>query len=194
MCTLSLNCRAAAVFPAAMLVAALAAGCSTGPATRVVDRLDQSTGTTIIVLAKPPELVTVENRGPTGDPFAFAAPFVVDRMGNREQYLWVSVPQDNGTPSNVRVTCGGQPLELVSVQLDLSRLQLSKPPYPPVAPWSGDWYFRLSDAALGCLASAQSMSIEATIDGRDGQRTDRFNSQEGDLQGFADFARHLKGQ
>jgi len=194
MCTLSLNYRAAAVFPGAMLAAALAAGCASGPATRVVDRLDQSTGTTIIVLAKPPELVTVENRGPAGDPFAFAAPFVIDRMGNREQYLWVSVPQDNGTPSNVRVTCADQPLELASVQLDLSRLQLSKPPYPQVAPWSGDWYFRLPDAALGCLAGAQSMSIEATIDGRDGQRTDRFNSQEGDLQGFADFARHLKGQ
>ncbi|HYK25447.1 MAG TPA: hypothetical protein VEV18_04255 [Steroidobacteraceae bacterium] len=194
MCTLSLNCRAAAVFPAVALVAALAAGCSSGPATRVVDRLDQSTGTTIIVLAKPPEFVTAENRGPSGDPFAFAAPFVIDRMGNREQYLWVSVPQDNGTPSSVRVTCDGQPLELASVPLDLARLQLSKPPYPPVAPWSGDWYFRLPDASLGCLASARSMSIEATIDAKDGQRTDRFNSQEGDLHRFADFAAHLKGQ
>jgi len=182
------------VFPAVALVAALAAGCSSGPATRVVDRLDQSTGTTIIVLAKPPEFVTAENRGPSGDPFAFAAPFVIDRMGNREQYLWVSVPQDNGTPSSVHVTCDGQPLELASVPLDLARLQLSKPPYPPVAPWSGDWYFRLPDAALGCLANARSMSIEATIDGKDGQRTDRFNSQEGDLHGFADFAAHLKGQ
>ncbi len=192
--TLSLNCRTAAVFPAAMLTAALAAGCSSGPKARVVDRLDQSTGTTIIVLAKASELVTTENRGPSSDPFAFAAPFVIDRMGNREQFLWVSVPQDNGTPSNVRVTCEGQPLELTSVPLDLARLQISKPPYPAVAPWSGDWYFRLPDAALGCLASARSMSVEATIDGKDGQRTDRFNSQEGGLQGFADFATHLKGQ
>jgi hypothetical protein len=177
-----------------MLAAAMAAGCSSGPAARVVDRLDQITGTTIIVLAKPSELVTTQSRGPTGDPFAFAAPFVVDRMGTREQFLWVSVPQDNGTPSNVRVTCGGQPLALASVRLDLARLQISKPPYPSVAPWSGDWYFRLPDAALGCLASAPSMSIESTIDGRDGQRTDRFNSQEGGLQGFAEFATHLKGQ
>src|SRR5579885_2781219 len=113
MCTLSLNRRAAALFPAVMLAAALAAACSTGPAARVVvDRLDQSTGTTVIVLAKPTELVTATNRGPSGDPFAFAAPFVVDRMGNRDQFLWVSVPQDNGTPSDVRVTCGDRPLEL----------------------------------------------------------------------------------
>jgi len=198
MCTLSLNHRAAGSFPVAALPAVLAAGlvaaCSTGPTAKVVDRLDQSTGTTVIVLAKPTELVTAESRGPSGDPFAFAAPFVVDRMGNREQYLWVSVPQDSGTASSVRVFCGDQPLELSAVRLDMSRLQLSKPPYPPVAPWSGDWYYRLSDAALGCLASAQRMSIEATVDNKDGKRTDRFESQANDLQGFGAFQAHLKGQ
>lgn len=198
MCTLSLNRCAAASFPRAALGAALAAAvgaaCSSGPAARVVDRLDQSTGTTVIVLAKPAELVTAENRGPSGDPFAFAAPFVVDRMGNREQYLWVSVPQDNGTPSNVRVLCGDRPLELAPVQLDMARLQISKPPYPPVAPWSGNWYFRLPDAALGCLANAAMMSIEATVDDRSGQRMDRFLSQPDDLRRFAAFEAHLKGQ
>lgn len=193
MSTLSLNRRSAAPFPAAVLAALLAAGCSSGPALRVIDRLDQSTGTTVIVLAKPSELVTVANRGPNGDPFAFAAPFVVDRMGNREQYLWVSVPQDNGVPSGVRVLCGGEPLELPAVRLDLSRLQISRPPYPTVAPWSGDWYFRLSDAALGCLARAPSMSIESTVDDRSGPRTDRFESQGDGLPKFTAFAAHLKG-
>jgi len=198
MCTLSLIRRETVSFPFAALAAglagALAAACSSTPAPRVVDRLDQSTGTTVIVVAKPVELVTAESRGPSADPFAFAGPFVVDRMGNREQYLWISVPQDNGTPSSARVFCGDTPLELTAVQLDLARLQLSKPPYPPVAPWSGDWYYRLSDAALGCLASAQRMSIEATVDNKDGKRTDRFESQANDLQGFGAFQAHLKGQ
>jgi len=197
MCTLSLNRRVAGSFPVwalpAVLTAALAAACSSGPASKVVDRLDQSTGTTVIVLAKPAELVTAENRGPSGDPFAFAAPFVVDRMGNREQYLWVSVPEDNGTPSTVRVLCGDQPLELSPVRLDMSRLQLSKPPYPQVAPWSGDRYYRLSDAALGCLANAQSMSIEAIIDDQGTPRTDRFVSQPDALRLFSAFEAHLKG-
>ncbi|MGH8220587.1 MAG: hypothetical protein ACREUT_18790 [Steroidobacteraceae bacterium] len=191
--TLSLNRRTAAAFPGAALAALLAAGCSSGPALRVIDRLDQSTGTTVIVLAKPSELVTAENRGPNGDPFAFAAPFVVDRMGNREQYLWVSVPQDNGTPSSVRVLCGGEPLALTAVRLDLAHLQISRPPYPPVAPWSADWYFRLPGAALACLASARSMSIESTVDDRGGPRTDRFSSQSNALPGFTAFAAHLKG-
>src|SRR6185312_13616440 len=194
MCTLSLNRRATPAFPVALLAAALVAACASGSAVRVVDRLDQSTGTTVIVLANPPELVTAESRGPSGDPFAFAAPFVVDRMGNRELYLWVSVPQDNGTPSAVRVLCAGQPLELTSVQLDLARLQISRAPYPQVAPWSGTWYFRLPDAALGCLASSRSISIESTINDKDGERTDRFLSQPGDSQAFAAFAAHLRGQ
>jgi hypothetical protein len=193
MCTLSLNRRAAASFPVGMLAAALAA-CSFAPAMRVVDRLDQSTGTTVIVLAKPSELLTAENRGPSGDPFAFAAPFVVDRMGNREQYLWVSVPQDNGPSSSVRVLCADRALELTAVRLDLSHLQISRPPYPAVAPWSGAWYFRLPNAALACLASERGMSIESTIEDRSGKHTDRFLSQKGGLAGFAAFAAHLKGQ
>lgn len=194
MCTLSLNRPAAAAFPAVLLASALAAACSSGPASRVVDRLDQATGTTVIVLAKPTELVTAESRGPTGDPFAFAAPFVVDRMGNRELYLWVSVPQDAGTPSSVQVRCGNEPLELTAARLDFAGLQISRAPYASVAPWSGDWYFRLPDAALGCLAGARRMSIESKVDGKDGNRTDRFLSKEGDLKGFAAFAAHLKGQ
>lgn len=198
MCTLSLNRRTAPSFPvaalAAVLAAVLAAGCASGPAARVVDHLDQTTGTTVIVLAKPVELVTAENRGPSGDPFAFAGPFVVDRMGNREQYLWISVPQDSGTPSNVRVFCGDRPLDLTAMRLDMSGLQLSKPPYPQVAPWSGDWYFRLPEAALGCLASALRMSVEASVEEEGSKRTDRFVSQGDDVQRFAAFAAHLKGQ
>jgi hypothetical protein len=195
MCTVSLYGRGSVAFCVAVLVAAaLAAACSSGPTLRVVDRLDQSTGTTVIVLAKPVELVTAENRGPSGDPFAFAAPFVVDRTGNRELYLWVSVPQDNGTASSVRVYCGGQLLELTAARLDLSRLQISAPPYPPPAPWSGDWYYRLPDPALDCLASAPSMSIESTIDDKGRTHTDRFLSQEGDSREFAAFEAHLKGQ
>ena len=195
MCTLSLNYRVSVRFCAAVLAsAALAASCTSGAPTRVVDRLDQSTGTTVIVLANALELVTAENRGPSADPFAFAAPFVVDREGNRELYLWVSVPQDRGAPSSVRVICGDQPLELTAARLDLSRLQISRPPYPQVAPWSGDWYYRLPDAALACLAGAGSMSIESTINDKDGEHTDRFISQPGDLRGFAAFAAHLKGQ
>ncbi len=194
MCTLSLNRRTAAAFPAVLLLGALAGACSSGPASRVVDRLDQSTGTTVIVLAKPTELVTAESRGPSGDPFAFAAPFVIDRMGNRELYLWVSVPQDDGTPSSVQVLCGDEPLALTALHRDLARLQISRAPYASVAPWSGDWYFRLPDAALGCLASAQRMSIESKVEAKDGNRTDRFLSKDGDLKGFAAFAAHLKGQ
>ncbi len=189
MCTLSLNCR-----PTPLLAAlALLAACSSAPTARVNDQLDPNTGTTVIVLANPVQLVTVENRGPSRDPFAFAAPFDVDRMGNRELYLWVSVPQDNGMPSSVRVLCNDQPLELAPVRLDPARLQISRPPYPPVALWTGNWYFRLPDAALECLAGARRMTVESTIPDRSGERTERFAAEASEMRGFAAFAAHLKG-
>ncbi len=189
MCTLSLIRRSTATLAAA----SLAAACASAPPARVADRLDPNTGTTVIVLVKPPQLVTTENRGPSRDPFAFAAPFDVDRMGRRELYLWVSVPQDNGMPSSVRVLCGDRPLELAPVRLDLGRLQLSRRPYPQVAPWAGDWYFRMPAAALDCLAGKGRMTVESTVKDPSGEHEERFTADGADLQGFTAFAAHLRG-
>lgn len=183
----------ARMMAAALASAVLAASCSSGPSARVADRLDPNTGTTVIVLAQPVQLVTVENRGLSRDPFAFAAPFDVDRMGNRQLYLWVSVPNDNGMPASVRVLCGDRPLELARARLDLARLQLSRRPYAPVAPWSGDWYFELPQPALDCLAGAQSVTVESRIEDANGGHTERFAAQAADVRGFAAFAAHLRG-
>jgi hypothetical protein len=186
----------AALVPLAATAAAMLAlaACSSPPRARVIDRLDPVTGTTVTVLGKPAELVTADNRGPQRDPFAFAAPFDIDRMGNRELYLWVSVPQDNGPVSNVSVLCDGRPLDLSEARLDPQQLQLSRPPYPRVAPWSGDWYFRLSDAGLKCLAGAHGMAVESHVKGETGESDDRFAAEGGELGKFAAFAAHLGGQ
>lgn len=179
---------------AALVISALSAACSSAPTPRVADRLDPVTGTTAIVLAKPVQLETVENRGPSRDPFAFIAPFDIDRMGNRELYLWVSVPQDGGVPANVQVLCDDRPLELARVRLDLGALQLSRAPYEPIAPWSGDWYFRLPDAALACLAGAQRVTVAAHYQGEKAPPDDRFLAKAPDARGFAEFSAHLAGK
>src|SRR6516164_2948566 len=96
---------------AAMLLAG-ATACTTAPVQGVVENLDPVTGTTVVVLSQPVELVTEQNRGPTRDPFAFTAPFEIDRMGDRSLYLWISTPQDNGVVQHVEILCDGQPLTL----------------------------------------------------------------------------------
>lgn len=176
---------------AAAAAAAWCAACSSTGTPRVTDRLDPVTGNTVVVLAQPAELVTAESRGPSGDPFAFAAPFSVDRMGNRELYLWVSVPQDAGMPTHLQVLCDARPLDLAAARLDLGRLQLSRPPYAPVAPWSGEWSLRLPAAALTCLAAARSMTIEYEVRGGHGVHEERFTADADNLKAFATFAAHL---
>ena len=75
----------------AMLVA-----CATTPSQPVVERLDPDTATTLTVINKPVELVGEGAHGPTGNPFAFIAPFETDRMGKRALYLWMSAPSIQG--------------------------------------------------------------------------------------------------
>ncbi|MGH8259830.1 MAG: hypothetical protein ACREUG_09080 [Steroidobacteraceae bacterium] len=183
---------AALAFIAATLAAIGCVACSSPGAPRVADRLDPITGNTVIVLAEPVQLVTVENRGPSHDPFAFAAPFDVDRMGHRELYLWISVPQDDGTSTHLQVYCDGRALELTETPLDLGHLQLSRAPYAPIAPWSGNAYFHLPSAALSCLAGARSIAIEYQASDKQGSHAEHFAAQAADLRGFAAFAAHLR--
>jgi hypothetical protein len=157
----------------------------------VIERLDPNTGTTVAVLADPVQLVTEQNRGPSRDPFAFVAPFQIDRMGTRQLLLWVSVPQDNGPASEVQVLCDDTPLALSPTRLDLAALGLTKAPYARSAPWSGEWYFELPDPALRCLSTAHRISTTAHhSDGAD----ERFSADGHDLSTLAAFAARYSAQ
>jgi len=178
---------------AAMLGAAvLDAGCDTTRPPGVRENLDPVTGTTAIALSRPLELVTEESRGTQRDPFAYLGPFVIDRMGARQRFLWVSVPQDNGVISAVSVLCDGRPLELENAAPDLNKLGLTRPPYQPPAPWSRQWYFPLDGSALRCLSSATRVGVEDRLTSG---VTERFDAQAGELPAIGAFAaRDTSGQ
>jgi hypothetical protein len=169
----------------AAMVLAGAAACTTAPVQSVTENLDPVTGTTVVALSQPVELVTEQNRGPTRDPFAFTAPFEIDRMGDRSLYLWISTPQDNGVVQHVQILCDGQPLALDSASLDLKQVGLSRTPYAPSAPWSGEHYFPLPEAALQCLAGAQHVSVVADLPSG---TQDRFSTDASHLRSLAAFA------
>ena len=170
---------------AAVIVALTA--CTAAPVQPVTEKLDPATGTTLIVMSDPVEMVTEQNRGASRDPFAFVAPFEVDRMGDRKLFLWLSTPEDNGAVTRVEVLCGGQPLELPPASLNLSELGISAAPYRRTAPWSHIWYFNLSDPALGCLGGAA--RIEA-ITHLENAAEERFTAENTQLRGLAAFAAH----
>ena len=171
------------------LVAVVMAGCASMPATEpVAEKLDPDTATTVTVLSQPIELFSQASRAKQTDPFAYLAPFETNRMGNRQLFLWVSTPQAQGQLTQPRVMCNGQELSLQPLsqdgagvaqeagkggdfggvgadgkafKVDLSKLSLSRAPYSAPVPWGTQWYFKLSEDGLKCLAEAEGVSLEA---------------------------------
>ena len=172
------------------LAAVVMAGCASMPAAEpVAEKLDPDTATTVTVLSQPIELFSQTSRAKQTDPFAYVAPFETNRMGNRELFLWVSTPQAQGTLTQPQVMCSGQSLDLQplsqemgagvaaevnkggdfagigpdgkAIRVDLSKLSLSRAPYNAPVPWGTQWYFKLSEDGLKCLAGAEGISLEA---------------------------------
>jgi hypothetical protein len=170
----------------AMMVTGLA-GCASAPAEPVHDRLDTETATTVTVMQAPVELIAEAPLGAQSDPFAYVAPFETDRMGERALYLWISMPQVTGPLSEPKVSCDGHLLSLQAVSTDLAQFNLSRPPYNPPAPWSGQWYFKLSPESLQCLGTAQGISLETQLTQGQGD-AERFSASGkalSELQAFA---------
>jgi hypothetical protein len=147
--------------------------------------LDAQTGTTVIRMPKPVELVTEQPRGGQADPFAYLAPFETNRMGERTLFLWVSAPQDvGGTLKQPQVFCDGRPVTLVPHTDPIEQIGLSRPPYAIPAPWSAQWYFRLPEDSFSCLTGASRLSIET--EGAD-SKAERFSADRPALGGLAAF-------
>lgn len=169
------------------LVAVVMAGCAPLPVTEpVAEKLDPDTTTTVTVLSQPIELFSPTLRAKQTDPFAYIAPFETNRMGSRQLFLWVSTPQ----LTQPRVMCNGHELNLLplsqdagsnvvaqaagkggdfggvgadgkAIKVDLSKLNLSRAPYNAPVPWGTQWYFKLSEDGLKCLAEAEGVSLQA---------------------------------
>lgn len=170
------------------LALVLLGGCATVPSEPVSEKLDPDTAVTVTILSQPIELLSQTNHGKQMDPYAYIAPFETNKMGARNLFLWVSTPQTAGQLTQPRVLCNGQPLNLqplsqgadpaagraspgdnvtagssagAPVKVDLSKLSLSRAPYEPPVPWSTQWYFKLDDEGLKCLADANGVTLEA---------------------------------
>jgi hypothetical protein len=134
-------------------------GCATPSVEAESERLDTNTGTTLTVLPKPIELIVDKARGTKTDPFAYMAPFETNRMGSHEVFLWVSAPQVAGPLGLPQVFCGETAMSLEKYDGTVKDMGLSTPPYKAPAPWSAQWYFRLSGELLDCLAAATRIRV-----------------------------------
>ena len=162
--------------------------CETTPSQPVSERLDPATATTVTVIKKPIELVGAGAHGPTGNPFAFFAPFETDRMGKRAMYLWMSAPTAAGVKQQQpQLICDAHALALPPLDSDISHIGLSSPPYAAPVPWDTQWYFQLSQDALECLVAAQIVAVETY--GANGV-PERFTVEGKDLTPLKEFTSH----
>jgi hypothetical protein len=165
------------------------AACASTPAEEESERLDTSTGTTLTLMPRPVELVTDRTRGSKTDPFAYLAPFETNRMGAHELFLWVSAPQVTEPLGVPQVFCGEELIGLEPIDADLQALGLSGPPYKLPAPWSAQWYFKLSGEVLDCFAGTQRLRI---ITQAGEEEPERFIAEAQALTGLADFAMRVR--
>jgi hypothetical protein len=186
--------------------------CASAPGEPVSERLDPDTAVTVTTLNRPIELLSQNNRSKQMDPFAYIAPFETNRMGSKDLFLWVSTPQAQGQLTQPQVMCNGQPLNLqplsgdsdalgaaraapgdnvtvgagAPVKVDLAKLSLSRAPYESPVPWSTQWYFRLPQDSLKCLADAEGISLEAqAADGKEEQFTAEGRKNLASLDAFS---------
>ncbi len=145
------NHSAATAALAALLALPLLPACTSLPDNAVQETLEEATGTSVTRLARPIELTTVQPRGPNADPFAYVAPFETNRMGRRQAYLWIAVPDERGEGGNPELSIGGAALPL-GEPVDLRSAGLGAAPYARPAPWSAEFLFVLDDSGLRSLA------------------------------------------
>ena len=146
--------------PLALLLVAVA-GCTTSTAITQRETIDDQTGTTVSHLDAPIQLLATTPGAPSGDPFAFVAPFETDRMGVREIYLWVAVPGEGAPTPKLVLTLDGEPLTLAQVSVNPTALGLRTLPYRMPAPWSAVFIYRLDARTLRSLESAHNLTIGA---------------------------------
>jgi hypothetical protein len=144
---------------AAAGLASLLGGCAAVPENTVAEQLDERTGTTVTRIERPIELVSTEPRGSNTDPFAYVAPFETNRMGQRQLYLWVAVPDERGGARPPVVLAGTETLRMTPRGADAKALGLAAFPYANPAPWSVISVYTIDEDALRALAGAGSLEV-----------------------------------
>jgi hypothetical protein len=153
------------------------------------ERLDSNTGTTVTLMPRPVELIADRSHGPKTDPFAYLAPFETNRMGSHALFLWVSAPQVAEPLGVPQVFCGDELIKLEPMNADLASIGLSRHPYALPAPWSAQWYFKLSGEVLDCFAGARQLKV---ITQAGEAELENYTAEAAALSGLSAFAARVR--
>ena len=152
-----------------MVVLILTAGCATREPFN--SRLDAATGLTVVALHEPVTVARAADRlTVAGRDYAYLGPVEINRMGQREHYLWL------GMASTVdRALVGETPprateliliVDGVPMRFPLSTWspQLDTPPYAMIAPVYDSLAGRASLDQINRIAAAESLEVHIVMD------------------------------
>lgn len=184
--------------PLAVTLGVLVAGCASTSPTDVREQLDDRTGVTVTSLGAPLEFYSAQpERGLEAASFAYLAPLEVNRMGQRDTYLWLSVVRgaeekrgDSATtrpgPPAVRITADAETLEPAFVSANARELGMGQPVYERPADWVGEAYYAVTPQQVAQMAAANVLVLELLTGGGDPRRYDLSKPELGGLRAFSE--------
>ena len=175
----------------------LVAACATTTPTEVREALDERTGVTVTSMPSPLEFYSPQpERGLQAASFAYLAPLEVNRMGQRDTYLWLSVvrgSEERGEstasrpgPPAVRISADGEILEPAFVSANAHELGMGRPVYERPADWVGEAYYAVTVQQVAQMAGADVLSLELLTTGEEPRRYDLSRMELAGLRAFAE--------
>jgi hypothetical protein len=159
--------------------------------------LDERTGVTVTSMQAPLEFYSPQpERGLQAASFAYLAPLEVNRMGQRDTYLGLSVvrgtdergelaPVASG-PAGLRIAMADQTLEPAFVTADARELGMGQPVYRRPAEWVGEAYYAVTPEQVARMAGASVLTLELRLAGDDARRYDLSKPSLEGLRAFSE--------
>lgn len=181
------------------VVAATLAACAPVGTSNVREQLDERTGVTVTTMAAPLEFFSpLPERGLQAASFASLGPVEINRMGQRQTYLWLSVlPGEDererdtggtGPELRLQIFAAGTALEPAYVTADGREIGLGQRVYERPADWIGEAFYLISAAQLAQLAAADALLLELSAPDQESRRYELWKS---DLAGLRDFVQRI---
>jgi hypothetical protein len=177
----------------------VAVACAPVNGDNVRERLDERTGVTVTSMDAALQFYSPQpERGLQATSFAYLGPIEINRMGQRQTYLWLSVllgeeERDRDSPPTqlvlqLRVLADGATLEPQPVSSDRGEIGLGHRVYERPADWVGEAYYAISSEQLAQLAAADTMMLEIVVPGAEPRR---YEAWKADLSGLRSFVKRI---
>jgi hypothetical protein len=181
------------------VVTATIAACALPGTGNVREQLDERTGVTVTSMTAPLEFFSpLPERGLQAASFASLGPVEINRMGQRQTFLWLSVlpgeAEGNRKPAGarrelkLRILAAGITLEPTFVTADARQIELGQRVYERPANWLGEAFYAVSAPQLAQLAAAEALQLELSAPDEESRRYELWKS---DLSGLRDFVQRI---